>query len=126
MRILIVDDHLCVAQLCSSVLAGEHEKVGIEIKGGNVLPRIRRGGYDGVLLDLVLPDIDGIEVLADIKRAHPHVKVIATTGWDVAELRVRAMKNGADAFVPKAQGLTPLRSALRWPREGPGFPTKPT
>jgi two-component system response regulator EvgA len=118
MRILIVDDHLCVAELYSSALAGEHEKVGIEIKGCDVLPRIRRGGYDCVLLDLCLPDVDGIDLLADIKRAYPHVKVLATTGWDVAELRVRATNNGADAFVPKAQGLAPLRSALAAVAEG--------
>jgi DNA-binding NarL/FixJ family response regulator len=112
MRILIVDDHLSVAELYSSALAGEHEKVGVAITGADVLPRLRTGGYDCVLLDLVLPDVDGIELLAQIKRTYTHVKVIAATGWDVPELYVRARENGADGFVPKAQGLRPLRAAL--------------
>jgi DNA-binding NarL/FixJ family response regulator len=111
MRVLVVEDHRMVAELYVSALSAEHE-VGVETTGGAVLRRLRSAKYDCVLLDLVLDDVDGFEVLAEIKRTYPYVKVIVATGWDVPELHVRARESGADGFVVKQQGLAPLRSAL--------------
>jgi DNA-binding NarL/FixJ family response regulator len=109
---LIIDDHLFVAEAIASAIGKEHQPVGIALRGTDALTLLRTQAADCVLLDLYLPDIDGFDLLRQIKDEHPAIKVVAMSGYNPQEFRMRAQAAGAEGFVAKGTSLTILRAAL--------------
>ena len=114
-RILIVDDELIVRES----LAGWLRRAGYEVEaasgGHQALEMISGGDYDLVFLDIRMPDINGIEVLKNVKVLHPHVLVVIITAYGSVETAIEAMKTGADDFLIKPfdpQGLKLLVEKL--------------
>lgn len=102
MRLLIVDDHLSVAETLASALAGAHDVAGVLLRARDVLPWLLANRCDCVVLDLVLPDANGLDTIRQIKDCHPSLPVVATSGYDHPSSRVEALAAGASAFVPKS------------------------
>jgi DNA-binding NtrC family response regulator len=100
-RILIVDDEDIVLQSCRRALAGGERVVDTAASGAEALKRIEEGGYDVVLLDIMMPDIDGLQVLQRVKESHPDIEVIMVTGLSQINTAVRSMKLGAFDYLPK-------------------------
>ena len=100
-NILVVDDERNIRTLCSRVLAGEQIEVHGVGTGKEGLQTADDVSPDLVLLDLRLPDMDGIEVLRALKVRHPETAVIIITGFGQIQSAVEAMKAGATDYLEK-------------------------
>jgi DNA-binding NtrC family response regulator len=100
-RILVVDDEDIVRASCRRALGNGERTVDTAASGTEALKKIDEGHYDVVLLDIKMPDVDGLEVLQRVKESHPEIEVVMVTGLSQIETAVRAMKLGAFDYVPK-------------------------
>ena len=100
-RILVVDDEEIVLRSCVRILGEGDYALDTARDGSEALKKIDAGAYDLVILDIMMPKIDGIEVLQRVKEAHPDIEVIMVTGLSQIETAVRAMKLGAFDYLPK-------------------------
>ncbi|GAB3663209.1 sigma-54-dependent transcriptional regulator [Ramlibacter alkalitolerans] len=100
-RILIVDDEDIVLRSCTRILAGDPYEVESVLDPWEALRRIDENGYDIVVLDIMMPHIDGLQVLQHVKERHPEVDVIMMTGLSQVQTAVQAMKLGAFDYLPK-------------------------
>jgi two-component system, cell cycle response regulator len=102
-RVLVVDDILANVRLLEAKLAAEYFEVITAMNGVDALEAVQRTKPDIVLLDVMMPGIDGIEVCKRIK-ANPltqHIPVVMVTALDQPEDRVRGLEAGADDFLTK-------------------------
>jgi DNA-binding NtrC family response regulator len=100
-RILIVDDEEIVIKSCLRILAGDEFQVESVQDGREALKKIEENPYDVVILDIMMPTIDGLEVLRRVKETHPNVDVIMITGLSQVDTAVQAMKLGAFDYISK-------------------------
>ncbi len=100
-RILVVDDEARIRDACKIVLENCGYDVCLAVNGVDGLQRIREEHYDIILLDLMMPELSGFDVLAQLKSLHPDTVVIVITGYATLEHSVDAMKKGAFDFIPK-------------------------
>ena len=99
--ILIVDDDEGVRQILATALeAAGHSATGME-SGERALSAVRQAPIDLVILDLVLPRVDGLEVLREITASRPETAVIMITGYASVETAIKAMKMGAVDYIVK-------------------------
>ena len=100
-RVLVVDDEPVIIRSCDRILTSE----GIEVKGvtsgQDGLEMAESNRFDAVLLDLKMPDMNGMEILRRLKRTKPEVTVIIITGYPSVDTAVEALKLGAFDYVPK-------------------------
>ncbi|MFN4143428.1 PleD family two-component system response regulator [Aestuariivirga sp.] len=102
-RVLVVDDILANVRLLEAKLAAEYFDVVTAMNGADALEAVQRTKPDIVLLDVMMPGIDGIEVCRRIK-SNPltqHIPVVMVTALDQPEDRVRGLEAGADDFLTK-------------------------
>ena len=110
---LIVDDNEIMRSLLKAILREEpYEVVGEARDGISALESLARLTPDIVLLDVVMPEIDGIEVLRNARRDHPDTAVIMVTGNASAENVQEALKSGAAGFVVKPFNAAKVVDAL--------------
>jgi two-component system, cell cycle response regulator len=102
-RILVVDDILANVRLLEAKLSAEYFEVVIAMNGLDALEAVERTKPDIVLLDVMMPGIDGVEVCRRIKNNpdSQHIPVIIVTALDQLEDRVRGLEAGADDFLTK-------------------------
>lgn len=113
-RVLVVDDHPMVRAGLRSMLSDDGvEVVGEAARGGDALGRLRELGPDVVLLDLTLPDLDGIAVLIQLKEAAPQVPVLVVTMHQEPDLVRRAIEAGAAGYVLKGVSRSELLASVR-------------
>src|ERR1035437_8734960 len=100
-RILVVDDEEIVIRSCLRILGdGDYEVEAVQ-SGWEALRKIDESHYDVVILDIMMPKMDGLEVLQRVKESYPDVEVVMITGLSQIETAVRAMKLGAFDYLPK-------------------------
>jgi DNA-binding NtrC family response regulator len=100
-RILIVDDEDIVLRSCARILAGDAYEVDTVLDPWEALRRVDEGGCDVLVLDIMMPNIDGLQVLQHVKERHPEIDVIMMTGLSQIQTAVQAMKLGAFDYLPK-------------------------
>ena len=100
-HILVVDDEKPIRRLLRMYLDEGGYTVTEAADGAEALSKMRDGGIDLVLLDLMLPEIDGLEVCRRIRDDHPAVPVIMLTARDDEASRVTGLEMGADDYVTK-------------------------
>ena len=100
-KILIVDDEEIVIQSCLRILSDCSDVVDSVQDGQAALRKIDETQYDIVILDIMMPKMDGLEVLQQIKERHPDVDVIMMTGLSQIQTAVKAMKLGAFDYLSK-------------------------
>ncbi len=100
-RILIVDDEEIVIRSCRRILDGDEYLVDSAQSGQEALRKVDESDYDIVVLDIMMPGMDGLEVLQQVKEQHPGVDVIMVTGLSQIKTAVQAMKLGAFDYLPK-------------------------
>jgi DNA-binding response OmpR family regulator len=113
MLILLIEDN---ERLILALAQGLREE-GIDVvsagEGGTALARAARGDIDLVVLDLGLPDRDGMDVLCELRRGQPHVPVLVLTARDAVEARVQALDLGADDYLLKPFAFAELLARIR-------------
>ncbi|HEU5218625.1 MAG TPA: response regulator transcription factor [Gemmatimonadales bacterium] len=112
-KLLLVDDHHLVLEGFRLELEEEFKIVGMLASGIPVLEECRRLEPDLVLLDLSLPDRGGLEVVMDLQRGAPAVKILVVTMHADPVLADAVMEAGAQGFVPKDAEVSELRTAIR-------------
>jgi DNA-binding response OmpR family regulator len=108
MNVLIVEDDKNLARILTSELLGEGFEVEAADAGRKALDRVETDEYDVVLLDLNLPDRNGLDVLRDFKNLEVSAEVIILTGNGTVSTAVEAMKLGAYDFLTKPFELEEL------------------
>jgi DNA-binding NtrC family response regulator len=100
-RILIVDDEEIVIRSCRRILSGEDCVCDSAPNGLEALKKVDENEYDVIVLDIMMPGMDGIEVLQQVKERHPEVEVVMVTGLSEIQTAVKAMKLGAFDYLSK-------------------------
>jgi NarL family two-component system response regulator LiaR len=114
-RVMIVDDHAVVRSGLSAFLLAfdDFEYVGDATGGADALKKCAALKPDVVLMDLVMPDMDGAEATRRIKEACPDVRVIALTSYKEDDLVQGALKAGALSYLLKNVSADELAGAIR-------------
>src|SRR5919198_943207 len=97
--VLIIDDEAEIRESLETLLAMEGYDVETAATGQQGLNRIGQRTFDLILLDLALPDRNGLDILADLHDQDPELAVIMITAYGTVENAVRAMQSGASNFV---------------------------
>ena len=100
-RVLVIDDELVVLNSVNKILAAENYAVDLTLSGLDGRDRAVQNTYDIVLTDIRMPDIGGMRVLRDVKRAKPSTPVVIITGYPTVRSAVMAMKLGAADYLEK-------------------------
>ena len=111
-RVLLIDDDESLAAMLGEYLRGYGFAVEARSDGGRGLAALERGGVDAVILDVMLPDLDGFEVCRRI-RAKSDVPVLMLTARGEETDRVVGLELGADDYLPKPVGPRELLARLR-------------
>lgn len=110
-RVLIVDDEIKLAQAFGKKLGQEGMKVTLAFSGKEAVAIAEKETFDVAVLDLRLPDTDGVDLLARLKQIHPVLEVVIVTGYASIDTAIRSMKKGAYDYLTKPIKLAEL-SAL--------------
>ncbi|MBN1102989.1 MAG: sigma-54-dependent Fis family transcriptional regulator [Deltaproteobacteria bacterium] len=100
-RALIIDDEKFVCEGCHMVLKKRGHSADVRMTGKEGVEALRTGNYEVILLDIRLPDMDGMEIMRTLKDQRPGECVIVITGYPSVETAVEAMKLGAYDYLPK-------------------------
>jgi len=100
-RVLVIDDERIVLDSITKILKEENFEVDVTMSGRQGLEWAIAKDYDIVLTDLRMPDIGGMRVLRDVKRAKPAMPVVMITGFGSVQSAVQAMKLGAAEYLEK-------------------------
>ncbi len=100
-RILVVDDELPVCKSIAGVLETEGYQVDTVQSGEEAVVRMKETEYELLLVDLMMPGMSGMELLAEVKKQHPGAVVIMITGYPTMKTAVQAVKTGAFDYLPK-------------------------
>jgi len=109
----LADDHAAILNALERILERSCEIVGSVNRGGSLLEAATRLRPDVVVLDLSMPEIDGLEGCRQIKRVMPRTKVVVISAAYDAELSQEALSLGASAFVLKSLMARDLADAIR-------------
>ncbi|WP_413450679.1 response regulator transcription factor [Georgenia phoenicis] len=112
-RALVVDDEPALGELLATVLRYEGWHVDTAVTGHAAVRVARREQPDVVVLDVMLPDLSGLEVLRRIRAVHPTVPVLFLTAKDAVEDRVAGLTAGGDDYVTKPFSLEEVIARLR-------------
>lgn len=122
-KALVIDDEEIVLKSVSKILTDENYEVDPTLSGREGIDWAIQRLYDVVLTDIRMPDIGGMRVLRDIKRAKPKLPVIMITGYASVQSAVQSMKLGAADYLEKPftpdQLLKAVASALDIAEAGP-------
>ncbi|MDI6764460.1 MAG: sigma-54 dependent transcriptional regulator [Thermodesulfobacteriota bacterium] len=100
-KILVIDDEPVICKGCRLALSDENHVVETCMTGRQGTDLIREGDYDVILLDMKLPDIEGMEILRTIHKTKQSLLVIVMTGYSTVQNAVEAMKLGAFDYLSK-------------------------
>src|SRR5580704_10163589 len=112
-RVLVVDDEPSLAELMSSVLRYEGWDIRTAADGSSAVRTARDFQPDAIVLDIMLPDFDGLEVLRRVRTTQPHVCVLFLTARDSVQDRINGITAGGDDYVTKPFSLEEVLARLR-------------
>jgi DNA-binding NtrC family response regulator len=107
-RVMVVDDEPSIQRLLHGFLEKRSYCVDIADGGLKALKLVKCNAYDLVLLDMKMPDLDGLETLREIKKIDANPSVLLMTAYGTIKTAVESMKSGADDFLIKPLSLEAL------------------
>lgn len=113
MRVLLVEDEIRLAQLVQTGLEDEGIDVEVEHDGESGLWRAQEGSYDAIILDIMLPKLNGYQVCAELRKAEIWTPVLMLTAKDGEYDEAEALDTGADDFLRKPFSFVVLLARLR-------------
>ena len=119
-KVLVTDDQAELAQELKSVLETDSglEVTGIALDGFDALEKMAQNTPDVVLLDIRMPNMNGVVATRRIKEEYPQVKVVILTTFDDSDYILNAINNGASGYLLKDIGASALISAVKNAYEG--------
>lgn len=125
MRLLLIEDNEKLALNTSASLRENSFAVDVVHTGEDALDAIRNFDYDAIILDLGLPDVDGFDLLHQLKQIRNGTPIIICTARDALDERLRGLNSGSDDYVVKpfafAELLARIRAVLRRPGNALGM-----
>ena len=114
-RVLLADDQSILADGIRSVLSssGELEVVGIASDGFEALDLLEKCAPDVILMDIRMPNMNGVIATQEVKRRHPEVKVLILTTFDDSDYILNAINNGASGYLLKDTSAAALIDAIK-------------
>jgi DNA-binding NarL/FixJ family response regulator len=114
-RLLVIDDHGVVVQGIRQILAETSDiVVGAEATTGrDGLEKARAENWSAIVLDLNLPDSDGLEVLKQLRKEHPRIPILILSMHAEEQFAVRAVRAGASGYLTKDRAIDDLVTAVR-------------
>jgi DNA-binding NtrC family response regulator len=100
-HILVIDDDKAMRDACFQILSRQGYRVELAAGAKHGLSLLERLSFDAILLDLVMPDMHGLEALKKIRALDPDVEVIIITGYGTIQSAVESIKAGAFHFLSK-------------------------
>jgi heavy metal response regulator len=113
MRILVVEDESRIADFLSRGLVSAGFAVDVAATGGSAIDMIHSTDYDLVILDLGLPDVDGLTVLQKIRNRKVSPPVLILSARDAVDDRVKGLEGGADDYLVKPFAFVELLARVR-------------
>jgi DNA-binding response OmpR family regulator len=113
MRVLVVEDEKKVAKALREGLEAEHYEVRVASSGEDGFFLVNRETFDCVVLDLMLPHRDGLEILTTLRRRGLQTPVLVLTARDTVDDRVRGLDSGADDYLVKPFAVPELLARIR-------------
>lgn len=101
LNILVIDDESVICMACELVLSEKGHAVTTRNDGKSGISAIRQGTFDILLLDMKLPDMDGMDILKTVQKEKPELCIIIMTGYSSISNAVQAIKHGADDYLAK-------------------------
>ena len=111
-RILVADDDPDIRQMLLDRMTAYGYVVETAINGREALDALRRGGFDGMLLDILMPEVDGLEVLRRLRSSHSTMPVVMITATTTQERAAQAIAEGARACLLKPFDSAELKQVL--------------
>lgn len=114
MNILIVDDHAIVRQGLRQILMESDSTIFIKEAdcGSDAIRQVREGEWNVVVLDISLPDRNGIDILKQIKKEYPKIPVLMLSMHEEGLYAIRALKAGASGYITKQSAPAELMAAI--------------
>ena len=113
-KILVVDDERDMCRMISSILKEEgYKKVDKAYDGGQAIRKIKAKGYNLMILDYKLPDINGINVLKEVRQIAPSLKVVMISAYGSPPVKSMAKKLGVYRFLDKPFDLNRLIKTVK-------------
>lgn len=113
LRVLVADDHPGMVRAVSRLLAPSYDVVGSVADGAGLLEAAGRLRPDVIVLDVHLPNVDGLAACRLVTQANPEMQVVIFSAADNPALKRRALEAGAFAFVNKLAAVDNLLSTLK-------------
>jgi PAS domain S-box-containing protein len=112
-RILIVDDDESICRSLRLIFAKKGYETETAGAGREAIEKARGKFFDLALLDIKLPDVEGLELLAPLRGMHPDIVLIIITGYASLESAVRALNEGASAYIVKPLNMDEVLATVR-------------
>jgi DNA-binding response OmpR family regulator len=122
MRILLIEDHLRLAQSIVEGLSGFGLGVDLFATAEEGLSAAESASYDAIILDLGLPDRDGLDVISELRAQAKLIPILILTARDGIDDRVKGLDRGADDYLLKPFAMKELAARLRALLRRPGGP----
>ena len=113
MHILFAEDEIALSEALVDILAFHNYNVEAVYNGIDAMSRIQNQHYDAVILDIMMPGMDGMEVLTRMRAAGDTTPVLLLTAKSELENRVKGLDAGADDYLPKPFAMDELLARLR-------------
>jgi DNA-binding NarL/FixJ family response regulator len=112
-RIVLADDHPAVLVAFDRLLQQSCDVVASVSNGTQAIEAVTTLKPDVLVVDLMMPDVDGLEVCRRVLQLVPETDVVIVTAFDDAQVRKIALRDGASAFVPKSIAADTLADTVR-------------
>jgi DNA-binding NarL/FixJ family response regulator len=124
-KVLLADDHTIVRAGLREILAdtGDIEAAGEAGTGTEVLARVREHDYDVLVLDMSMPGRSGVELIKQVKKEKPRLRILVLSAHSEAQYAVRAIKAGASGYLTKDGAADQLVAAIRRIASGGAYMT---
>lgn len=113
MRVLIIEDEKRITHFIKKGLKAEHYAVDLAFDGKEGLELAKKNSYDLIILDLMLPKVDGLEVCKTLRKEGHQIPILMLTAKDTLENKIEGLDSGADDYLTKPFAFDELVSRVR-------------
>ncbi|MBN1368580.1 MAG: response regulator [Dehalococcoidales bacterium] len=111
--IMVVDDAMFMRRKCAQLLVDQGHQVVEASNGAEAIAKYKECKPDGVLLDITMPDVDGLQALKGMKEIDPEARVAMCTAMGQQSIVIEALKSGAIDFVVKPFDANRVKAAVQ-------------
>lgn len=113
MRLLLAEDERSLSKALKAILEGNHYSVDVVYDGVEALAYLDAGNYDALILDIMMPKLDGLSVLRQLRSGGNHIPVLVLTAKSEVEDKVLGLDGGANDYLVKPFSTAELLACIR-------------